>query len=209
MGDKMPTMGNTCLDAVSGAQTLVDPHPAEIDLLQSAWGVHWRIATVWGGPDFFMGHHQDHGAATWDGAKWVSQDSTLPSPIRVPPYVGWTDMAILISGRGKYVITTAQDTTGTACVCNVGDSATLQSSTTQYTAGPLPSSMGATSGRGIQLVANVRPYWQEIDLTVKLRQIDESSTDAVAGSNAKPAAIHGIAFRWIWQPQDITDSLAV
>ena len=210
MADKMPTMGNTSLDGLSGNQTLSDPHPAEIDLLQSAWGVQWRIATAWGSPDFFIGHNQDHGAATWDGSKFVSQFSEFTTPIRVPPYVTFADLAVVVSGRGRYVITTAADTTGTAAEFHTAFfEAPLSMATTVYTAGPLPSSMGSDSGRGIQLVASARPYWQDIDLTVKLRQIDEIGTVEGVGSVATPSKIFGMGIRWIWQPDDITGTINV
>jgi hypothetical protein len=211
MSDKATApMGNSCLDQVASMVTYTDPQPAEIDLLQQAWSIQWRTITAWGCPDVWMGVELDDGGVVWDVGDVVYKEVARTTYVRilVPPLVEWAEFVILASGRGKFTITSGTDSTGTSRTYNVGNSVKLSSAKPFYQTGMLPTSAGAASGRAIQVVSNVRPYWQTEDLTITLTMTDENSA-LIGYPNGHPAKIHGMGVHWVRQPQDITGSKSV
>lgn len=90
--------------------------------------------------------------------------------IRIPPGVTECDIQVLAYGTGTVTITSTVDATGTKwTIASPHDgSSDLEMARWHGTGGPLPSSLGATSGRAVTVASSASWSWDNVDLTIAL-----------------------------------------
>lgn len=139
----------------------VDPLPANLSLLVNAERRQHALMTGYGGAPIFLDV-----ASTQTGA------ANLRIPARIPPGVTYCDVAMRLFGIGTFTLTSAVDATGTQMTSR-GDTATgvQEHGEWRWTSGILSSSLGAASGRAIQVVSSVSWTWQDVELTLAISSV--------------------------------------
>lgn len=106
-------------------------------------------------------------------------DVTTTRTVRVPPGVTDLDLAVRLAGTGTVTITSPVDATGTQFKTDNNTGApTTDAELGQWfeTAGYLPASAGAASGRAVTVASSPSWAWQDVDLTIAVSAVTSSLT---------------------------------
>ena len=198
MANRNPGNINASLDQGS-AQSITDLSLANVEVLQQVDIAQFGLVTRWGSPDVWIPGAMLDGGTNWNGSSYDAVSASFGFKLFVPPYVTEARYTLLVAGIGKATITTDTDSTG---------STEIDGSAFVYSAGAIPSSEGAGTGRAITVASGATAEWTTEDVTVAVIRTNETGT--VYGSpNSTPGKVYGVGISWIWEPRDITDSASV
>lgn len=139
----------------------VDVIEAQIALLQNAEARQHALMTKHGGAPIFV-----------DFVSIQTSNTTIVRGIPVPPGVLYVDLGLRLFGIGDVVITSAVDGTGTMLSVR-GDTAVTMAEHAEmaWTSGVQPASMGAGSGRALQVASSVSWSWQDVEIELSIQGV--------------------------------------
>lgn len=134
---------------------------ATIDKLLNAEARQHALMTGYAGPPTFIDCVSiQTGAATARVAGWI------------PPGVTYCDFGLRLFGSGDVTITTSADATGTKLITRGQTSSALsEHAEWAWTSGILSSSLGAGSGRAVQVLSTVAWVWSDVEITLTFSNV--------------------------------------
>lgn len=134
---------------------------ASLDLLLNAEARQHAIMTKHGGAPYFL-----------DIVIVATGGTSVIVPAWIPPGVLYCDLALCLFGMGNVTATCAADATGTKLTTR-GDTAVAMAELGEWvgTSGILSDSLGAESGRAIQVASAVSWAWQQVDITLTISHV--------------------------------------
>ena len=207
MANRNPGNINASLDQGS-AQSITDLSLANVEVMQQVDIAQFGLVTRWGSPDVWIPGAMLDGGTNWNGSSYDAVSGTFGFRLFVPPYVTEARYTLLVAGIGKALLRTDTDSTGSELKWSFNESTEIDGSAFVYSAGAIPSSEGAGTGRAITVASGATAEWTTEDVRVDVTRTNETGT--VYGSpNSTPGKVYGVGISWIWEPRDITDSASV
>lgn len=145
-----------------------DPRGAVVAILRQIEHKQHSLMSQWGGPP----------RCYTEIIKATGATSSVLT-VAIPPGVTDCDIAILMAGTGTVVVTSTADATGTQFMSDNNAAApTTDAELGQWfqTAGYMPTSAGAASGRAVTVAASASWAWVNVDLTITISAVTSSLT---------------------------------